>query len=158
MMLQLLAWLETTRFSVWLAQSDSVWAYPTILTLHTVGLALLVGTSIAVDLRLLGFGSKLPVASMTTAFPVMWVGFWLNFVSGVMLFAADATMKGTMPIFQLKLALIAVGVANIMLIRRVVYASGRKPLAVTLPARLLAVSSLAVWLVAIALGRFMAYA
>jgi hypothetical protein len=41
-------------------ESRSIWAYPTILTLHTVGLALLAGLSIAVDLRMLGVARRVP--------------------------------------------------------------------------------------------------
>lgn len=166
MMLQFLTWLESTSFATWLVQSDTIWAYPTVLTLHTVGLAMLVGASAAVDLRLLGFGRKLPVASLINAFPIMWVGFWINAISGAMLFAGDATTKGTTTIFQIKLGVIALGVINILLIKRVVFGGGRGLLRrfrleaeapVHWPARLLAVTSLAVWMTAIALGRFMAY-
>lgn len=166
MMLQFLTWLENTSFAMWLVQSDTIWAYPTVLTLHTVGLALLVGASAAVDLRLLGFGRKLPVAALINAFPIMWAGFWINAISGAMLFAGDATTKGTTTIFQVKLGLIALGVINILMIKRVVFGRGPGLLRgfrleaeapVLWPAKLLAVSSLAVWMTAIALGRFMAY-
>ena len=171
MMLQLLTWLETSRFSEWLVQSDTIWAYPTVLTFHTVGLALLVGASAALDLRLLGFGRKLPIESLANVFPIVWIGFWINAVSGAMLFAADATTKRTLPIFQIKLGLIALGVINILLIKRVVFGTrgsrgtrgfrlqpeGHAPV-VTLPAKLLAATSLVIWMIAIAAGRYMAYA
>lgn len=156
MMLQLLTWLETSRFSEWLVQSDTIWAYPTVLTFHTVGLALLVGASAALDLRLLGFGRKLPIESLANVFPIVWIGFWINAISGAMLFAADATTKGTLPIFQIKLGLIALGVINILLIKRVVFGKGAP--VVTLPAKLLAATSLVIWMIAIAAGRYMAYA
>ena len=168
-MLQFFTWLEGTSFSTWLVQSDTIWAYPTVLTLHTVGLALLVGANCALDLRLLGFGKKMPLSAMTNTFPIMWVGFWVNAVSGAMLFAADATTKGMLTIFQIKLGLIALGVINILLIKRVVFGKGGSPnersfrlqpedRIVSLPAKLLAVTSLAIWMVAIAAGRYMAYA
>ena len=157
MLLQALTWLEATRFSTWLVGSDTIWAYPTILTLHTVGLALLVGTSAALDLRLLGFGRRLPIASMASTFRIMWIGFWINAVSGAMLFAADATTKGTTTIFQIKLGLIVLGVINIFLIKRVVFGRDPETPVVGRRAQFLAVSSLAVWMIAIALGRFMAY-
>jgi|SRR5688572_6666756 len=159
MMLQFLTWLEGTRFAMWLVQSDTIWAYPTVLTLHTVGLAMLVGASAALDLRLLGFGRKLPVSALINTFPIMWTGFWINAISGAMLFAGDATTKGTTTIFQLKLGLIALGVVNIFMIKRVVFGGFRLQAEenVRWPAKLLAVTSLAVWMTAIALGRFMAY-
>ena len=155
MLPQLLTWLEGTRFSLWLVQSDTIWAYPTVLTLHTVGLALLVGANIAVDLRLLGFGRKIPLETFTIAFPVIWAGFWINTISGAMLFAADATTKGTTTIFQLKLGLIVLGIINIWLLQRAAFGSNLPT--ITIPARLLAGTSLLIWMIAIALGRFMAY-
>ena len=50
-MMELLTVLEDSAFSTWLRESTSLWAYPTILTLHTVGLAVLVGLNATVDLR-----------------------------------------------------------------------------------------------------------
>jgi hypothetical protein len=155
MLLQFLTSLEGSRFSLWLVQSDTIWAYPTVLTLHTVGLALLVGANTALDLRLLGFGRKLPLETLTVAFPVMWAGFWINAVSGAMLFAADATTKGSTTIFQLKLGLIVLGIINIWLLKRAAFGSNLPT--VTIPAKVLAGTSLLIWMIAITLGRFMAY-
>jgi hypothetical protein len=53
--------LESTSFAAWLRESNTIWAYPTVLTLHTVGLALLVGASAALDLRLLGSRRVFPL-------------------------------------------------------------------------------------------------
>lgn len=93
-MIEILAWLEATALSIWLRESSTIWAYPTVLTLHTIGLAVLVGASAALDLRLLGFGSAIPLATFAKAFRVIWIGFWINAVSGVLLFGAEATTKG----------------------------------------------------------------
>jgi hypothetical protein len=43
----LLAWLQSTTIAVWVAESHSLLAYPTVLFLHTVGLAVVVGASTA---------------------------------------------------------------------------------------------------------------
>ena len=83
--------LESTSFATWLRESNTIWAYPTVLTLHTVGLALLVGAS-ALDLAL-GFAPRIPLR-LSKSFRVMWFGFWLNLITGLMLFAADASTKG----------------------------------------------------------------
>ena len=155
-MMDLLTALEGSTFSTWLRESSTVWAYPAVLTLHTVGLAVLVGTSWALDLRVLGFAEGIPLAALKKAFPAMWIGFWVNAVSGAMLFAADATTKGTTTLFMSKLGLIVVGVLTIVFIRRTVY--GRGELAHVGPAaKALAVTSLLVWIAAIATGRWMAY-
>jgi hypothetical protein len=155
-MLDMLAALEATGFSTWLRESPSLWAYPTVLTLHTVGLALLVGPSWALDLRLLGFAPAIPLRALERAFPVMWTGFWLNGVSGLLLFAADATTKGATLLFAAKLALIAIAVVNIFAIRQVVYRRPPEP-ASGPAARALAVVSIALWIAAIGAGRWMAY-
>jgi hypothetical protein len=44
-MMNLLASLEATGFASWLRESGSIWGYPTVLTLHTLGLGVLVGAS-----------------------------------------------------------------------------------------------------------------
>ncbi len=109
-MMELFAALENSSLSAWLRESGSIWAYPTILTLHTLGLALLVGGNIALDLRVLGVAPHVEVSALDRLFPVMWWGFGINAVSGLLLFAADATSKGTLKIFMLKLACVAGGV------------------------------------------------
>ena len=40
--MELLASLENSGFGIWLRESPSIWAYPTVLTLHTLGLGVLV--------------------------------------------------------------------------------------------------------------------
>ena len=156
-MLQFFTSLEGTSFATWLRESNTIWAYPTVLTLHTVGLALLVGASMALDLRLLGFARRIPVATLSKSFRVMWFGFWLNLITGLMLFAADASTKGTTRLFAFKLGLVAVGVASVLLIERVVFRSDPERASATWPARTLAAVSLLVWVAAITAGRFMAY-
>ena len=155
-MMDLLAAIEATSVATWLRESGSLWAYPTVLTLHTVGLAVLVGPSWALDLRLLGFAPAVPLHVLEKAFPVMWLGFWVNGLSGLMLFAADATTKGATLLFATKLTLIAIAVINIFAIRRVVFPHGVEP-ATGPAAKVLAVSSIVLWLAAIGTGRWMAY-
>jgi hypothetical protein len=155
-MMDILSALEATAFATWLRESSSIWGYPTVLTLHTVGLALLVGPSWALDLRLLGFVRAIPLGALERAFPVMWAGFWINGISGALLFAADATTKGATLLFATKLTLIAIAVVNIFAIRRIVYRRGSEPVS-SPAARVLAVASIVLWVAAIGTGRWMAY-
>jgi hypothetical protein len=152
--MQWLSALENSGFSTWLRESTSIWGYPIVLTLHTLGLGVLVGANWVVDVRVLGFASRIPLSALDKAFPIMWVGFWVNAVSGAMLFAADATTKGTTTLFMGKLGLIAIGVLLVVLLRRAV--SGREA-TIGPQAKMLAAASLAVWVAAIGAGRFMAY-
>ena len=151
-----LAALENSGIATWLRESNTIWAYPLVLTLHTVGLALLVGANWVIDLRVLGLMGHVALADLSWTFRVMWIGFWVNAVSGALLFAADATTKGSTRLFVAKLALVAVGVAIVIFTKRAVYPSDD----VTGPgsgAKALALASIAIWIAAIAAGRFMAY-
>ena len=151
------ATLENLQFSTWLRESNSIWAYPTMLTLHTVGLALLVGASAALDLRVLGRGQAIALADMRPLFRWMWIGFWINALSGVVLLAADATTKAAAPMFVIKMGLVVAGVAVVRALDRRVFGPAVVPGVITPAARSLALASLAIWIVAIAAGRLMAY-
>lgn len=148
--MQFLAWLENTGFGTWVRESPSIFAYPSILFLHTVGLALLVGTNVAIDLRLLGRSRDLPLAPMESFFTVMWLGFWINALSGVALLVADATTKLINPVFYIKMTFIAFGFVTMVQIRKRVFHGAST-------GRGLAVASLVLWAGAITAGRLMAY-
>lgn len=156
-MMELLTALQESAFSVWLRESPSVWAYPTVLTLHTAGLAVLVGANAAFDLRLLGVGREIALAQMERFFPAMWIGFGINATTGAMLFAGDATTKGVATVFMFKLAFIVAGVMLMVLLRRAVYGPGRDRAIVTPAAKTFAALSLLVWAAAIVAGRLQAY-
>ena len=148
--------MAQSAFSTWLLSSNSIWAYPTVLTAHTFGMMVLVGAALMIDLRLLGFGRTIPLGSMQKLFRVMWAAFILNAVTGSMLFAADATKRGTSLIFLVKLVLVAVGVVTIVLIKRKVF-DHAEPAPITGVAKRLAITSLLVWSAAITAGRLLAY-
>lgn len=156
--MQWLTALQGTMFATWVRESNSIWAYPTILTLHTVGLGILVGANWALDLRLLGVARRVPLAPLRQLFPVMWFGFWVNAATGFMLFAPDATTKGATMLFVTKLGLVLLAVIAVKLTDRIVFGRDAEPARVTNTARLLAVASLLLWAAAIATGRYMAYA
>lgn len=144
--------LHDSALATWVRESSSIWAYPTIITLHTVGLAVLVGASAAVDLRLLGVGRQFPISALRGFFPVMWAGFWLNAVTGALLFAADPR---TTRIFMIKLTVVAIAVGLVVVTRRAIARGGATT--VTPATRVYAAASLVVWTIATATGRLMAY-
>jgi hypothetical protein len=156
-MIQWLSALEGTGLAVWVRESNSLWAYPTMLTLHTVGLAIVVGANWALDLRLLGVGRHIPLAPMKRLFPIMWTGFWLNAVTGVLLFMSDAQRFGTMNLFILKLGLIATAVGMMKFTERSVFLAADHETALPDRARALAAVSLFFWIAAITAGRMTAY-
>ena len=150
--------IETSALSVWLRESTTLWAFPFVLILHTVGLAFLVGANVAIDLRALGRAMGVPLISMRRYYRAMWAGFWVNAVSGVLLLIAYPTKALTNPVFFLKLLLIAVGLVLAVKIR-VYTMSGTVGATDSAPRRLrkLAAVSLLVWELSITAGRLLAY-
>src|ERR1700680_4970124 len=98
--------IEGTGFSTWLRESESPFAFYFILLFHTFGLALLVGANAVVDLRLLGIARAIALASLKRLFRVMWIGFAMNAITGMLLVVAYPTKSLTNPDFYIKLALI----------------------------------------------------
>jgi len=153
----LLQALQNSAFSNWVVGSDSIWAYPMILTMHTVGLGIVVGGAIVIDFRLLGVGPGIPLEEVERVFPLFWLGFIINLVSGVMLFVSEAADKATQPVFLVKLLLVIVGVVVTSRIRRLLFGGGSPAARVPSRVRTLAMTSLALWAGAIVAGRLMAY-
>jgi hypothetical protein len=79
-------WIETSALSRWL--TESAWAFPIVLILHTWALAFLVGANVVLDVRVLGLARDVPLRSLERYFLIMWVGFWVNATSGVLLLIA----------------------------------------------------------------------
>jgi hypothetical protein len=176
-------WLEASAFSVWMRESPSVFAFPIILAAHTIGMGFIAGISVALDLRILGVGSRIPLVEFRRFWPLMWVGLWLNVVSGLALLAAYPTKALTNPLFYIKLGLIAAALVIWRQARMIVTTSDEAPASLDggygQPARTavdvkvaeraapagvalerakrLAIVSLACWAAAIAAGRFLAY-
>jgi hypothetical protein len=149
--------LAQSAFSTWLLSSNSIWAYPTVLTLHTFGMMVLVGAALMIDLRLLGFGRTIPLQSMDRLFGIVWAAFALNAVTGTMLFIADADKRGPSLFFWTKLAFVALGLTMTALIRRRSFAGGTEPVVISGASKRLAIVSLLAWCAAITTGRLLAY-
>ena len=158
-MLKLMWALEDSAFAQWVAGAPTIWAYPSILTFHTVGMGIVVGASVVLDLRLLGVGPEVPVARLKVLFRPLWWGFWLNAVTGVVLFIAHAAEKYGQTVFYVKLTLIALALVTVVRIRREIFpedeSAPTRP--ITGKVKLLAVLSLILWAGAITAGRLMAY-
>jgi hypothetical protein len=150
-----LTWLEEFPLAVWVLNSPSVWAQPTVLTLHTTGLAVVVGACWVLDLRLLGFLRSVPVTSFQWVFRAVALGLAVNVVTGVLLFAARATTWGVATPFMVKMALVVASAATVMPIRAYVLRSGTGT--VSGNPRLLAITSIVAWTATVTAGRLLAY-
>ena len=149
----MLNWLDSTSLSLWLKESPSVWALPTVLTLHTMGMGVLVGASWMLDLRLLGVGRNVPLSSYRWVFPVLWVGLAINIVTGILLFIKDPTKWGTAMPFFVKMLLVIASVVTLMPARSLVLGGteGKRD------GRFLAIASILAWTGAVTAGRLLAY-
>jgi mannose/fructose/N-acetylgalactosamine-specific phosphotransferase system component IIC len=153
-----LAWLEATSLSIWLREATTVWAFPAVLSCHTVGMGLVAGISTAIDLRILGFAPGIPLMETKRFVPFLWFGFWLNAISGVFLLITYPTKAVTNPVFYLKLGFIALALVFFRKIQKRVYADpnlDQNP--VPRRGRNLAIASLVCWAGAIIAGRLLAY-
>src|SRR5437867_9768286 len=98
----LFIWLEHTRFAIWLHESESVFAFPVVLLLHTIGMGLLVGLVTVVNLRFLGCILRVRLARMLKLFPLLWLGLWINAVTGVLLLIAVWSNQLANLVFSIK--------------------------------------------------------
>jgi len=136
-------------------ESPDVWAFPTILTLHTTGMAVLVGASWLLDLRLLGISRTTPLSAYRWVFPAITVGLIINLVTGVLLFIKNATTWGTAVPFGVKMLLVVVSVVLLLPIRK--YVNSGEVGEIGGNARLLAIASILAWTGAVTAGRLLAY-
>src|SRR5207247_3006239 len=90
-MMDFLRLIEQSSFSQWVTGSSSVFAFPSILLLHTIGMGVVVGISAGIDLRILGLAPALPLAPVEKFFPLLWIGFGGSVVSGPILLSGDAS-------------------------------------------------------------------
>lgn len=139
------------------ALAGSVWWYPLINAGHILGIALLVGGIVPLDLRLLGLWSSQPLQPFwrvlrTTAA----VGLALAVTTGSLMFITRATEYLESFWFRAKLLALLLGLVNIVVVMAR-YAAGPGDGAVSPGLRAGALVSLAVWLLVLVLGRFVGY-
>jgi hypothetical protein len=139
----------------------SHWIYPIVNTGHIVGLALLFGAIVPLDLRLIGFWRRVPIGAMARMLlPVAITGLSLAVLTGALLFSVSAVKYAGMTIFQAKLLLILGALANALLLHRAsVWAAHQDAefQGTTPRLRLAGVLSIGCWLAAIFAGRMIGY-
>ena len=145
-----LTWIEDGPLGIYIR--ESLWGYPIILSSHGVGMAIIVGVVVGLTFRGMGFAKPISMTAYDRIFLVGWLGFIINLVSGLILFAGSATVYTFQGSFQLKIGLILLG--GILL--KVIMSSirdGKDPKTV----RLTSAFCLASWFGAVITGRLMAY-
>jgi hypothetical protein len=154
-----LAWLEQTAPSVWIRDAPTLWAFPFVLFLHTLGLGIVAGLSVAINVAMLKFGGRHALAPIERFFPVVWLGFTVSLVSGLLLLLAYPTKALTDPVFYLKIGLIVGALAQLQWLHRRIRAQGdaAPPIQVDRKVRVATLGAVALWLGAVLTGRLLAY-
>src|ERR1700685_2933145 len=117
-----LVFLENMAFSQWVKDAPTIWAFPTILIVHTLGMSMVAGVAAMLSFVVLGFWpAAVPMKPFARAFPLLWVGFGINAVSGTMMLVADATTKLTTLDFYLKMIFVFAGLYVLIRMRRQVF-------------------------------------
>jgi hypothetical protein len=155
MVQELLAALEASGLGH--AARDTVWLYPLANLVHVLGAALLVGSIAVFDVLVLRRRYAAAAYAGAVAIPLAATGLTLQAASGVVLFSAEATAIARNPAFLFKMALLAVGLANIVAFHAshslaALAGESHRP-----TVRLNAMVSLAVWIFILLAGRAIAY-
>ena len=154
----MLAWLESSQFSAWVR--SELWGWPLALTVHAFGTALVVGFSLIIALRLLGFFKAIPYAALNRLFPVIWIALLLQFLSGFTLWMAKPTRYVADGAFMLKIVLVIVGTFLTLSLYRTMRreaAAWETEGTVSPSAIKFAVAGLLVWCGVLVAGRLTAY-
>jgi hypothetical protein len=85
-MTDILAWIE----DCWFARlvQEVAWLFPAFETLHFMGLSLMLGALLMVDLRLVGYARFIPIKSALAFVPIIFIGFVINVITGLGFFCA----------------------------------------------------------------------
>lgn len=130
-----------------------VWAYPALEVVHIVGIALLLGNLVLLEMRVFGRGAALPVRDLARlSLSLALTGFGLAAASGLLMFATQATELLSNRAFTLKMLLLMLAGCN------AAWFHGRGSLArMDGMARALMLGSTLIWLAVVACGRWIAY-
>lgn len=153
-------WLEAT----WVGSSvrQSLWLFPAIETVHLLGMALVVATVTAFDLRLLGWAMQRRRVSELAwrLLPWSWVGFAVQVITGGMLFSSEAVHVYANPAFRVKMILIILAGAHALVFHLTIYrdvASWDDSRVLPVGARIAGILSILIWVGVVAAGRFIGF-
>ena len=143
-------------------RESGVWTYGLVNLGHILGIAMLFGAVLVLDLRLVGLWRSVPLAALSRpAVTLAATGFCLALLSGIAMFATKAVDYVNNPFLFIKFPAIALALGNVVLLHRssAWRAHSRRELEPQEQRRLAmgGALSLVFWLTAIAAGRMIAY-
>ncbi|MFO1324964.1 MAG: DUF6644 family protein [Burkholderiales bacterium] len=140
---------------------ESLWAYPSVETVHIVALAIVYGSVVVVDLRLLGLSRTISAAKLARhALPFTVGAFLVAMLTGVLMFTAHAEDFLSNRVFMIKMGLILTAGVNAGLLHAGAFAHAADWDTGAMPpsrVRVAAALSIALWTCVIACGRLLAY-
>jgi hypothetical protein len=135
------------------AIAEHPWAYPALEAVHIIGIALLVGNLVLLELRVWGAAPALPLKPLAgLALSLSLVGFGLVAISGLTMFAASPGELLANRLFVIKIGLVGLAGLNAAMFHARDSLSRLDGLA-----KAQTVLSLGIWLGVIICGRFIAY-
>lgn len=148
-------WLEQTAIGT--AIRDSAWMFPVIEAVHLLGLALLGGAVLLLDLRLLGLGIRAkPVRYvLEQTRPWLVAALTLMVATGVPLFLSEAVKCYFSPAFWVKMGALALALLFTFGVRN--RAAAREPAPGPRPARIVGLCSISLWLTVASAGRWIGF-
>jgi len=150
-----LAWLENSAFSEAVKAS---WGAPALLTVHVLGMALIIAVVVIVHLRLLGLFDGIAYTSLSRLFPALWAGLVLELLSGAVIWATKAAQYSVDVAFLIKVVLVAAGFAMALVLDGAVRREANSWAAGTrAPRPEFVLPSLLVWCAVIVLARLTTY-
>lgn len=152
--------IEQSGFGEWVRLTPHL--YPILMSLHVVGIALLIGPAVAMDLRLLGVARHVVPVSVATRYllPISHAGFAVVALTGLTMFSGVALTVGTSSAAPWKLGLIILAGLNIAAFHAGVYRSVRNwdiDASPPIRAKIAAILSVSTWTGVVFAGRFLAY-
>ncbi len=154
-----LSWLESTAYSQWIVSGLVGW--PLMLSMHAVGISVIVGIMFALNLRLFGLFRPIPLTSLHGLMAIGWIGIALNVFSGTSLFLAQAILYVTdSTAFLFKITFVILAIGNLYHMQKLLKrdaASWEAAGAVPRQGQVLAGTLLALLTMAVVTGRLIAY-
>lgn len=134
--------------------ANTYWLWPVLEIAHFIGLSLLFGGLLIVDLRMLGFFVSIEQEKVYRLLPLVIIGFVINLISGVLFFFGDPGRYSINIAFKIKMTLVVVAGINAL-----VYHYAIQPSASKAPQwqKLSAAASLSAWLGVLLFGRLIPY-
>ena len=153
----ILLWMEGSTLGRMM--QEITWLFPCAEIFHFIGLSLLMGSILVVDIRLLGFSRDVPLDAVYKFLPITVIGFSINLVTGIMFCFNDPFRYYPNLAFRLKMLLLVLAGINAIYFSSIARASSNavgaedsKP-----KVKIIAALSLLFWISVIVCGRLIPY-